>query len=92
MELSIILRNKLDLLISFLKNNKIIIAFSGGVDSSLLAYLSNQYAKETLLITVRSILNPIEEIEEAKSFAKKYNIPHQEIVVNLLGNEYFVNN
>lgn len=92
MELSIILRNKLDLLISFLNNKKIIVAFSGGVDSSLLAYLSNQYAKETLLITVKSILNPSEEIEEAKLFAKKYNIPHQEIVVNLLDNEDFVIN
>ncbi|MFX0080370.1 MAG: ATP-dependent sacrificial sulfur transferase LarE [Candidatus Hodarchaeota archaeon] len=70
------LYTKLENVISFLKGKKVIVAFSGGVDSSLLAFLSSKYAKETLLITEKSILYPDEEIEEAKQFAEKYNIQH----------------
>jgi uncharacterized protein len=76
MSLSKILEKKLDNLKSFLKEKKVIVAFSGGVDSSLLAYLSKKYAKDTLLITEQSILYPQEEIEEARNFAKKYEINH----------------
>ncbi len=80
---------KLYHLISFLKNKKIIVAFSGGVDSSLLSYLSKKYAKDTLLITERSILYPEEEIELSDSFAKKHNISHVIIERNPLNNEKF---
>jgi uncharacterized protein len=76
MELSNSLEKKLNKLISFLRGKKVLVAFSGGVDSSLLAFLSGEYAKETLLITEKSILYPDEEIEETKQFAEKYNIQH----------------
>ena len=76
MELTKTLENELINIISFLREKKGIVAFSGGVDSSLLAYISKKYAKETLLITEKSILYPDEEIEEASQFAKNYNIPH----------------
>ena len=72
MGLSKDLNTKLKALINFLKEKRIIVAFSGGVDSSLLAFLSKKYAKDTLLITERSILYPEEEIEEASEFAKRY--------------------
>jgi uncharacterized protein len=92
MQLPIDLRNKLESLISYLNSKKIIVAFSGGVDSSLLAYLSKKYAKETLLLTINSDLNPSGENEEAKRFAKKHKISHREIMINLLENKEFVNN
>lgn len=84
MNLSQNLKLKLEKLISLLKNKSIIVAFSGGTDSSLLAYLSNQYGKKVLLVTVKSILIPIIEIEEAQDFAKKYQIPHLLIQENPL--------
>ncbi len=75
--LEIALRKKLDDLKTFFHEKKVIVAFSGGVDSSLLGYLSKKYAKETLLITEKSILYPDYEIEEAKQFAIEHNIKHK---------------
>lgn len=77
MELERNLKKKLDSLISFLKGKKIIVAFSGGVDSAFLAFLSKNYAKNTLLVTEKSILYSNEEIDLTVKFAKKYNIPHK---------------
>ena len=83
------LKIKLEKIISIFKNQNVIIAFSGGVDSSLLAFLSRRFAHKTLLITENSILYPNEEIEEAKKFAKKYDIPHLIIDRDPLANENF---
>ncbi|MFX1274102.1 MAG: ATP-dependent sacrificial sulfur transferase LarE [Promethearchaeota archaeon] len=76
MKLNENLENKLNKIITFLKDKKVIIAFSGGVDSTLLAFLSKNNAKETLLVTEQTILYPEEEIEETKQFASKYDISH----------------
>ncbi len=89
MKLNKTLQQKLDNIISFLKEKKVIVAFSGGVDSSLLAFLSNKYAKEALLVTERSILYPEEEIDEASQFAENYKIPHLIIKRNPLNDKEF---
>ena len=51
MDLPLNLETKLKSIASYLTGKKAIVAFSGGVDSSLLAYIAHKYAKETLLIT-----------------------------------------
>ena len=89
MELSKDLNTKLEHLISSLKGKKVIVAFSGGVDSSLLGYQSKKYAKDALLITERSILYPEDEIEKASQFAKNYGINHIIIERDPLQNEEF---
>ncbi|MFX1388038.1 MAG: ATP-dependent sacrificial sulfur transferase LarE [Promethearchaeota archaeon] len=89
MGLSKNLNIKLKELSSYLKDKKVIVAFSGGVDSSLLAFLSKKFSKDTLLITERSILYPEDEIEEASHFAKKYGINQMIIERNPLKNEEF---
>ena len=77
MEISENLNLKLKELKSFLIGKRVIVAFSGGVDSSLLAFLSKKYAKDTLIITERSILYPEEEIKGASQFANKHDIEHK---------------
>ena len=89
MEISKNLRTKLENLTSFLRNKKVVVAFSGGVDSSLLAFLSNKYAEEALLVTEKSILYPDEEIQLTSEFAKKYDIKHLIIERNPLKDENF---
>jgi uncharacterized protein len=89
MTISKSLDTKLKRLISFLKGRKVIVAFSGGVDSSLLAFLSKKYAKETLLITEKSILYPDEEIELASQFARNHDIQHIVIARNPLEDKDF---
>lgn len=92
MKLSNDLQSKIEKLISYLTNKKVIVAFSGGVDSSLLAFLSKKYAKDTLLVTEKSILYPDEEIRDASKFANTYGISHIIIERNPLENEDFKKN
>ncbi|MHA1104420.1 MAG: ATP-dependent sacrificial sulfur transferase LarE [Promethearchaeota archaeon] len=92
MELSEKLKKKLDSLIALLQAQKVIVAFSGGIDSSLLAYLSKNNAKETLLITMKSVLYSEEEAKEASNFALKFNIPHLFLETEPLSNEEFIKN
>ncbi|MBA7698775.1 Pyridinium-3,5-bisthiocarboxylic acid mononucleotide synthase [subsurface metagenome] len=89
MEISENLNLKLKELKSFLIGKRVIVAFSGGVDSSLLAFLSKKNAKDTLLITERSILYPEEEIKEASQFANKHDIEHKIIERDPLKDEEF---
>ena len=48
------LEKKLDIIEQLLRGKRVIVSFSGGVDSSAMGYLANQYAKECLLVLVDS--------------------------------------
>ena len=69
------------------RNKRVLVAFSGGVDSAVLAILARQSAKETRLLTVDSITFPRRELEAAQEVANELDIEIEIIEVDELANE-----
>ena len=73
--------------------DSVIVAFSGGVDSSTLAGVTYHLLKEkALAVTALSPTTPSREIEEAKRIAREIGIRHEFIQINELESEGFVEN
>ena len=71
----------------------VVIAFSGGVDSSTLAAICYDVLKEKVVaVTAKSPTYPSEEMEEAERIAGEIGIRHHIIETNELSNENFVKN
>ena len=72
---------KFDKVGEFFKGKKILVAFSGGVDSTVLAKLARDHAEEVILLNVESPLISDAEREKAKQVA-------QDLGVKLLQTEF----
>ena len=86
------LEEKIDIVKNILKDKKVAIGFSGGADSTLIAYLSSKVAKDTLAITINNHLFPSHFIENTKNLAESFGIAHEIIDINFYNNEYFLSN
>ena len=63
----------------------VLVAFSGGVDSSFLLAISHSVLKDrAAAVTLKSVLFPEREMEDAASFCRKRGIRHFEIEVRPL--------
>lgn len=85
--------NKFENLLNDIENmakEGICIAFSGGVDSSLLLYLCKDFSPKA--VTFNSIFHTNEEIKETEDFCQKYNINQKIIEVFPLNDEIISNN
>jgi uncharacterized protein len=87
-------REKLDLLCKdFQSLGKVLIAFSGGVDSSLLVKSAwDVLGKNAIAVTVRSSLFPEREFKEAHDFCLQLGIEHREFFFEGLEDPEFVQN
>ncbi len=72
---------------------RIVIAYSGGVDSNLLLRFAKEVLKDKVIaITASSEIIPRKEVEEAKKLAKEVGVNHQIIFLQPLKNPDFIAN
>lgn len=76
------IQKKIEIVRNLLNGKKIIVAFSGGVDSSVVSFLANQYAEEVLLIMQDGLSVGIGEKDFAVDQAKQLGIPLEIIEYN----------
>ena len=75
-----------------IKNRKIAIAFSGGADSTLLAYLASKVSDKPIAITIDNHIFPTGFIKHCKKTAKEFGIKHKVIDLNFYEHENLLSN
>ena len=80
---------KLDKLREYLRDKKILLAFSGGADSSLVAYIASMVSEEVTAVTIDNGVLPPDCISNAINIAKKIGIEHLVVRENYLEDDSF---
>src|SRR5512133_990983 len=71
----------------------VVVAYSGGVDSSLLAVVTHQVlAPRMLAVTIRSQVETVGIMETAQALAAQFGFPHQIIDYDKLQDDEYVEN
>ncbi len=86
------LEAKLEKLKDYLKNKKVLISFSGGADSSLVAFIASEMSKEALAVTVDNGVMPLDCIGNAVKIAKAIGVKHSVVKEDFLDDESFRSN
>lgn len=83
------IKEKLQKVREILRDKKVLVAFSGGVDSSVITRLALEYCSRVLAVTVKSLVNPPNEIEEAECVAQEMGVEWRTIELNELEDSNF---
>lgn len=86
------LEDKLDKLKNYFQDVKVIIAFSGGADSTLLAKIAQECSTEAWAVTVDNGAMPSSFVHNAVEIARKIGIHHLVLEEDLLENPNFASN
>jgi len=71
----------------------ILIAYSGGVDSTFLLKVAREELMDKVIaVTVKSEIHHLSEITDAKKMAQKFKVKHLFIDIDILSNKEFINN
>jgi len=76
----------------FLKNRKVAIAFSGGVDSSYLLYEAAKNGCQVKAYCIDSVFQPRFEIRDAEDMARKLSVPLTILKADVLGDSQIAEN
>jgi len=69
------LKEKIQCIKNMFKGKKILVAFSGGIDSTLVLYFAKEFGEETKGVLIHSPLIPTQEINQAKEFSAFLKVP-----------------
>lgn len=86
------LEDKINIVKDILKDKKVAIGFSGGADSTLIAYLSSKVSKNTLAITIDNNLMPSGFVENTAKICESFGIKHKVVNINFYDDESFLTN
>ena len=86
------LEDKIEIVKDILKDKKVAIGFSGGADSTLIAYLASKVSSDVLAITINNHLFPDNFIKHTQNTAQEFNIKHHVIDIDFYEDEEFLKN
>jgi uncharacterized protein len=83
------IKEKMDDLRKYLHGKKVVVAFSGGADSTLLASVAQEEAQDALAVTVDNGVMPAECVDNAEEIAQKIGVKHLVVSSNFLDDPAF---
>lgn len=83
---------KIKIVKEILKNKKVALGFSGGADSTFIAYIASKVSSDVLAITINNHLFPDEFLNHTKDMCEKFNIKHHIIDIDFYEDYEFLKN